>query len=476
MAELRKLSLHCAFDHLNDTLQDRFVCGLRMTNIQKRLLSETTLSLEKSFRNIHCYGNGSKRCCQITRLEQKQGCQDSTKTILRTFSGEIKPMGIARVKVEYQGQRKHLNLFVVEKVMLTLFGRSWLEKLQFNWKGLRKVMKVGIVDPQKANSHKDNVALDKLLTKYETVFEERIGKVEGMKRNLTFKEDSKPVFCKARTIPFALRPMVEEELDNLEGMDIISKVNTREWATPIVSVVKNGKVLLCGDFNVTLNPQLMVDQYPLPRIEDILASLSEGEQFTKLDLHQAYLHMEMSEESKKYLTTNTHKGLYQFNRLVFGVASAPAVWQHSMEQILQGLPGVHSILDDMIVTGQNVTEHLRNLESVLCQLQKYNLKVNLEKCQFLQDKVEFCGHQTEDKVKANSETPRPQNVMQLRSFIGLVNYYHRFLPDISSTLRPLHQLLKKETKWNWSTSCEQAFSKSKRTCCIQPGSLSPQPS
>ena len=97
-----------------------------------------------------------------------------------------------------------------------------------------------------------------------------------MKASLTFKEDPKPVFCKARTIPFALRPKVEEELDKLEGMGIISKVNTSEWATPMVPVVKkNGKVSLCGDFKVTLNPQLMVDQYPLPRIEDILASLAE---------------------------------------------------------------------------------------------------------------------------------------------------------------------------------------------------------
>ena len=214
-----------------------------------------------------------------------------------------------------------------------------------------------------------------------------------MKANLTFKEDLKPVFCKARTIPFALRPKVEE-LDKLEGMGIISKVNTSEWATPVVPVVKkNGKVRLCGDFKVTLNPQLMVDQYPLPRIKDILASLAEGEKFTKLDLHQAYLHKEMSDESKKCLTINIHKELYQFNRLVFGVASAPAIWQRSIEQMLQRVPGVHCILDDMIVTGQNNTEHLQNLESVFDQLQKYSLKVNLEKCQFLQEKVEFCGNQ-----------------------------------------------------------------------------------
>jgi hypothetical protein len=119
-------------------------------------------------------------------------------------------------------------------------------------------MKVGTVDPQKVNlrkppsSRKDNVALDELLTNYKSVFEDRICKVEGMKANLTFKEDPKLVFCKARTIAFALRPKVEEELDNLVGMGIISKVNTSEWAKPVVPVMKkNGKVrtFVCVDIS-----------------------------------------------------------------------------------------------------------------------------------------------------------------------------------------------------------------------------------
>ena len=118
-------------------------------------------------------------------------------------------------------------------------------------------------------------------------------------------------------------------------MGIIARVNTTEWTTPVVLVVKkNGGVRMYGDFKVTWNPQLMVDQYPLPRIKDILASLSEGEKFTKLDFRQAYLHMEILEKSRKYLTVNTHEGLYQFIRLLFGVASAIAIWQRSMEQIL----------------------------------------------------------------------------------------------------------------------------------------------
>ena len=107
-----------------------------------------------------------------------------------------------------------------------------------------------------------------------------------------------------------------------------------------------------GDFKVTLNPVLEVDQYPLPRIEDIFAALSGGAQFSKVDLKHAYLQMEVAEDSRPLLTINTEKGLYRYNRLVYGVASAPAIWQRSMDMVLQGIPGVKCIIDDMIITGK----------------------------------------------------------------------------------------------------------------------------
>ncbi|VDI51047.1 Hypothetical predicted protein [Mytilus galloprovincialis] len=183
-----------------------------------------------------------------------------------------------------------------------------------------------------------------LLAQHASVFSDNIGCVNGIKGNLIMKDNVKPVFMKARPIPYALRPKVEQELDRLEEEGIITKVPTSEWATPIVPVVKkSGGVRICGDFKVTINQQLQVDQYPLPRIDDIFASLSGGEKYSKIDLRQAYLQLEMKEESKKYLTINTHRGLYQYNRMLFGVASAPAIWQRTIDQILQGLTGVQCI-------------------------------------------------------------------------------------------------------------------------------------
>jgi hypothetical protein len=260
------------------------------------------------------------------------------------------------------------------------------------------------------------------------------------------------------------------ELDRLEQTGVISKVDHSEWATPIVPISKNnGDVRICGDFKVTVNPVLLEHTYPLPKIEDIFATLAGGQQFSKIDLKQAYSQMEMEEDSKKYVTINTQKGLYRYNRLPYGIKTAPAIWQRAIEQVLRDIPGVKVLLDDIIVTGKTKTEHLCRLEQVLQRLQEKNLRINKQKCMFFQDRVEYCGHAIDkhglhkmpEKIEAIVSAPAPVNVSELRSYLGLVNYYNRFLPDLSTLLRPLHQLLEKYKQWCWSPQCQAAFQHSK---------------
>ncbi|XP_062389582.1 uncharacterized protein K02A2.6-like [Sardina pilchardus] len=261
------------------------------------------------------------------------------------------------------------------------------------------------------------------------VFQEGIGTLKHMKAQIVLEDEAVPKFHKARQVPYALRPKVENELHILENEGILSKVDWSEWATPIVPVVKgNGSVRICGDFKVTINPVLKAEQYPLPRIDDIFAALGQGKRFSKIDLAQAYLQMEMDETSKKYLTINTTKGLYQYNRLVFGIASAPAIWQKAMEQVLQGIPNTQCYLDDIVITGINDDDHLANLEKVLKRLEDFGLRANKAKCEFFQDTIEYCGHKIDkdglhkckDKIDAVLQAPPPQNVTQLRSFLGLL--------------------------------------------------------
>ena len=239
---------------------------------------------------------------------------------------------------------------------------------------------------------------------------------------------------------------------------------------PIVPVLKSdGTVRICGDYKVTVNKATKLDKYPIPRIDDLFASLSGGKTFSKLDLSHAYQQIQLEEESRKYVAFNTHKGLFLYNRLPFGMASAPSIFQRIMENLLQGIPGVCVYIDDILVTGCTEEEHLDNLTEVLRRLAEAGMRLKKEKCVYLLPAVECLGHTisaeglstSEAKVRGILEAPAPHNVAQLRSFLGLVNYYGKFLPNLATTLSPLYALLQKQKKWTWGKSQDETFSKVK---------------
>ena len=148
---------------------------------------------------------------------------------------------------------------------------------------------------------------------------------------------------------------------------------------------------MCGDYKTTINQWVKTEGYPLPTVQDLFSTLAGGAVFTKLDLKQTYQQLEVDENSHEYLTINTHKGLYKYTRLPFRVSSAPSIFQATMDQILQGVSNTICYLDDILVMGKSKEEHLITLEEVLKRLQNYGLKVNLDKCQFLQQSVEYLG-------------------------------------------------------------------------------------
>ena len=178
----------------------------------------------------------------------------------------------------------------------------------------------------------------------------------------------------------------------------------------------------------------------------------------------------MDDESKKYLTINTHRGLFTYNRLAFGVSSAPAIFQRTMESLLLGLPRVAVYLDDILVTGRDEAEHLSTLDEVLSRLKEAGLRLHRRKCAFLQAEVEYLVHRinadglhpVQSKVRAIEEAPPPKTVTELKAFLGLLNYYNKFLPNLFTRLAPLHQLLIKDAPWIWRKEQEDAFRVSKQ--------------
>ena len=169
------------------------------------------------------------------------------------------------------------------------------------------------------------------------------------------------------------------------------------------------------------------------------------------------------------VTINTHRGLFEYTRLPFGVASAPAIFQRTKDTILRGIPGVVCYLDDRLITGKSEADHLRNLEDVLHRLRKHGVRLRLDKCSFFQHSVDYLGHcingagihTSNDKVEAILKARPPKNVQELRSFIGLINYYAKFIPNLSSILPPLHDLLRASKHWAWTKQCRRAFEAAK---------------
>ena len=375
--------------------------------------------------------------------------------VLKTYTEEpMQVVGQLNVRVKYGVQEAKLVLVVVGGNGPSLFGRNWLKYLRLDWRNIAVVRAV------------QQKSLSMLLKQHQQLFTDELGKVEPYKATLQVQPDAIPRFFKPRSMPFAIKASVGKELDRLEQQGIIEKVSHSEWAAPIVAVPKkDGRFRICGDYKVTINQALAVEQYPLPKSEDLFATLAGGTVFSKLDLSQAYLQVQLDEKSTPYVTINTHQGLYHHKRLPFGIASAPALFQKLMDEVLRGIPDVFCYIDDILVSGKDEKSHLKSLEEVFRRLGKHGFRLKPEKCGFLLSSVEYLGHQISkdgicalpSKVAAINKAPAPTNVQELRSFLGLLNYYGKFMPNLATVLHPLNALLQTDREWTRSKECDKAF-------------------
>ena len=229
-----------------------------------------------------------------------------------TYTKEpIKVLGIITVHVCYKEQKKSMPLLVVTGHGPSLLGRDWLAQLKLDWQELYQV-------------NQSEHTLQTILDKHKAVFKDDLGKVVEITAKLHVSTNTKPYFCRARPVPHALR---HKSKKNSSGYKT-KKSLMSEWAAPIVPVLKpDGTIRICGDYKITVNRAAKPDVYPLPRVDKLFATLAGGKTFTKLDLTHAYQQIPLEESSKQYVAINTHKGLYQYNRLPFGVAAAPSIFQ-----------------------------------------------------------------------------------------------------------------------------------------------------
>ncbi|XP_024880616.1 uncharacterized protein K02A2.6-like [Temnothorax curvispinosus] len=368
------------------------------------------------------------------------------------------------VKINGQLIKMEFDL-VLKGNKVPLIGRQWLSA--FGLWPLKSLSSSDIALNNKQAIHKlqTNDVRDKLLTEFEVLFSNTPGVYNKRSVQIHVNPNTKPVALGARHVPYALKPKIEQELERLVKLGHLEKVESSEWATPIVAVLKgNDQVRICGDFKVTLNPHLKVTKRPFPRIDDIFAVMRSGSTFSQLDLPHAYMQEPIDVESRKYLTIATHAGLFRYTKMMEGTALAPGEFVQIMEECLQGIPNTIAYMDNIYVTGKTTEEHFENLRLVCHRLTERGLRLNQDKCDFMKERIDILGfvidkdglHKSKTKVKAMYEAPRPENTKQLVSFLGLINFYARFLKNRSDKLRPLFDCANKEV-FEWTKECEKAF-------------------
>ncbi len=406
--------------------------------------------------NEQCYENLFKS------KELKQ-----TNLVLSSYTNQpIKPLGKLSVRVQYQNVEKQLTLYVVTKGANPLMGRDWIRDLGVTVQIPREDNVKSNVNQCTVQNVESKVVND-LYEKFPEVFTDSLGCYKGEPARLELKPNVVPKFLKPRPIPFALKSKVEAEIDRLVMEGILSPINNSEWGSPVVPVIKkSGELRLCADFRASsLNDALIINRHPIPRIEDLFNTLQKGSTFSKIDLSQAYQQVSLDEQSKKYCTISTTKGLFMYNRVPYGVASAPGIYQKIMESILTGIPGVVCFLDDILITGENVKVHRDRLYEVCRRLSENGLTVSKNKCEFFRESIEYLGYvvskeglsTSPSKISAIENAPTPTNVTQLKAFLGMVNYYGKYVTNLSTIATPLYNLLRKDSVFEWSLPCQQAF-------------------
>ena len=278
--------------------------------------------------------------------------------------------------------------------------------------------------------------------------------------------DHAPIRQRPYRVPESQKARIESCIQDMLDQGVI-RPSQSAWASPVVLIKKpDGTDRFCCDLR-KVNSVTKKDAYPLPRIADTLDALSGTQFYSSVDLQCGYWQVPLAEESKDRTAFITHAGLYEFNVMAFGLSNAPSSFQRLMECVLRGLHWKIALiyLDDVLVYSRTFEDHLQHLRLVFDRFRDAGLKLKPKKCHFGQKKVKYLGHVVSkegvspdpDKISAIKEYPVPRSIKDVRAFLGLANYYRKFVKGFAKIAGPLHDLTKKGLKFQWNESCQCAF-------------------
>ena len=336
-------------------------------------------------------------------------------------------------------------------------------------------------------------AFDELCKRYPKVFSkgnEDIGRTQLITMDID-TEDSPPVSSHPYTLALKHHQWVQEEIETLERAGVITK-SMSPWASPIVVVPKKSqpgeppKKRLCIDFRKINNLQQTVitegkskgclSLVPLPKIDEMYAKLKEAKFFSTIDLRSGYYHIALGKDSREKTVFVTPFGKYEFLQVPFGLAQAPAYFQHLMNQVLDNCNFAMTYLDDIIIFSETEEEHLAHIEEIFRRLEAADLKMKRSKCDFFKKHIHYLGHlisadgirPLKDKLNTIRDMPAPRNSKEVKQFLGLVGYYRKVVPHFAVLSRPLTKLTCKDKVFKWTHECRKAFNALKESLCEQP--------
>ncbi len=323
--------------------------------------------------------------------------------------------------------------------------------------------------------------LKHLLREWHTVCTNEIGHTDVVKHRIITTSEV-PIRKKPYRVSVEKQQFIEQEIKVMLDKKII-RPSFSPWAAPVVLVLKKGGgQRFCIDFR-GLNSKTYLDGYPMPQIHEILESLHGAAIFSTLDLKSGYWQVEMEPESIPKTAFTTSSGLYEFLRLPFGLKNSAATFQRLMELVLKDVRGKSCFvyIDDVVVYSKSEEEHLVHLRAVFQCLSRAGLTLNLQKCNLMQKSLTFLGHvisaegiKTDPaKVEAVANFPVPKSLKEVQRFLGLAGWYHRYIPQFSDKVAPLHALKRKGATWTWTEECQSAFEVIKHELISAPVLMAP---